>query len=142
MAADEARDDLHLIGIDPELRGKAVLCCAKVAGRLVHRQLITIPPTCRARQLDRVVMLDGRRIATVNSHRRARQRTVEIALPAIVMLSTDSRKRLCRAARISQSGHWRLSCVADAKRSRSRSRDFRSFSHDDRDDLAGVSDFR
>ena len=141
MAADEVGDHPHLLRPNPELRCQAVLRGGDVAGRLVHGQRVAFPGAGRARQLDRVVVLDRRRVATVQRHRRRRERSLEIALAAITVLGTDVGQRLRLAARIGQRGDRRLAGVGDAHGGCRGDCRLRRLRHHQRDDLAGVAHF-
>ena len=118
MAADKMRDDPHLVRSQSELRRQPMLHGADVPRRFEHRQPITLPHARGAWQLDRVVVLDRRRIAGIDPRRRIGERSFQIALPSIFVLGIDIGQRLRRASRVGKRGHRWLARIAETQRGR------------------------
>ena len=78
-AADKRVDDADLSRVDAERFGGAVLEPINELARLIDGQPVVLPGAGRGEELDRIVMLGGRRIFLINHDVGLGERRVDIA---------------------------------------------------------------
>ena len=140
-AADKGADDANLSGVDAELLGHAVLEPIDELARLINGQPVVVPGAGRGEELDRIVVLGGRRIFRIDGDVGRRQRRLDVAggrrfldplgdLGRVVLgqpLRAEGRARRCRG-------------VGHAYPAGGLPRRFEGIGENDGDDLAVVVD--
>ena len=78
-AADKGRDDMDVVGADPQLLRQAVLEAIDVLAGLPKCQLRPLPSAGRREQLDGIMVLDRGLVAGVDLHRRGGEDRLRVA---------------------------------------------------------------
>ena len=117
-AADEARDDAHVLGGQAEHRSELAARADHALRRVVEGEPVALPQRDGGVRLHRVVVLDGRRVHVVDLGRGARERGFGVALVRVGVLAVHLRRLVRRCVGEPRLG--RGGGVADAQCRRSR----------------------